>query len=239
MNDQQQYLQQGLRQAREASRGLAQFDDPDVEVTVKANVRTEKAALAAIREPLATLFDFGKEPSGDGGVGGGQKNYFVQNGRMGHTFYELGIVNGERKRKFLDAGQGAERGAILYYALPGDMDEETPVWLEIMDGQGNVVRTLHQKPADYEEWDDAIQNRIRQPGMHPIMEAHLAKYASLMPSLALIYQLVDDERGETIRASEMLGAPAPGALDRLRAQIAAETARQGGRGRRGRQRPAG
>jgi putative DNA primase/helicase len=31
--------------------------------------------------------------------------------------------------------------------------------------------------------------------MHPIMVAHLAKYASLMPSLALIYQLVDHERG--------------------------------------------
>jgi hypothetical protein len=47
----------------------------------------------------------------------------------------------------------------------------------------------------YESWDDAIQNRIRQPGIHPIMEAHLAKYASLMPSLALIYHLVDHERG--------------------------------------------
>ena len=47
----------------------------------------------------------------------------------------------------------------------------------------------------YEEWDDALQNRIRRPGMHPIMVAHLAKYASLMPSLALIYHLVDHERG--------------------------------------------
>ncbi len=52
-----------------------------------------------------------------GGVGAGQKNYFVQNGRIGHTFIELGIANGERRRKFLDAGDARPYGAIIYYTL--------------------------------------------------------------------------------------------------------------------------
>ena len=61
-----------------------------------------------------------------GGVGGGQKNYFVQNGRVGHTFIELGVVNGERKRKFLDAGDARPYGAIIYYTLAKDAKRRQP-----------------------------------------------------------------------------------------------------------------
>lgn len=73
-----------------------------------------------------------------GGVGGGQKNYFVQNGRLGHTFYELGIVNGERKRKFLDAGGARPYGATINYWLGEDAKD---VSLDILDAQDQLIRT--------------------------------------------------------------------------------------------------
>lgn len=49
------------------------------------------------------------------------------------------------------------------------------------------------------------------------------RYLTAHPEMRAQLELVDDERGETILANEMLGAPSPGAIDRLRAQIAAET----------------
>jgi len=84
-----------------------------------------------------------------GGVAGGQKNYFVQNGRMGHTFYELGIVNGERKRRYLDAGGARPYGAVINYWLGEDARE---VSLSILDEEGELIRTyegdvLSQEPG--------------------------------------------------------------------------------------------
>jgi len=73
-----------------------------------------------------------------GGVGGGQKNYFVQNGRVGHTFYELGVVNGERKRTYLDAGGARPYGAIIYYTLG---EGARGVSLSILDNEDNLIRT--------------------------------------------------------------------------------------------------
>ncbi|WP_419195023.1 WD40/YVTN/BNR-like repeat-containing protein [Novipirellula herctigrandis] len=84
-----------------------------------------------------------------GGVGGGQKNYFVQNGRMGHTFYELGIVNGERKRKYLDAGGARPYGAVINYWLGDDAKD---VSLSILDEKDQLIKTyegdvLSQEPG--------------------------------------------------------------------------------------------
>lgn len=84
-----------------------------------------------------------------GGIGGGQKNYFVQNGRMGHTFYELGVVNGERKRRFLDAGGARPYGAVIHYWLGEDAKD---VSLSILDSKDQVIRTyegeiLSQEPG--------------------------------------------------------------------------------------------
>ena len=73
-----------------------------------------------------------------GGVGEGQKNYFVQNGRPGHTFIELGIVNGERRRKFLDAGNARPYGALIYYVLGNDVKDAS---LSILDSEGKLIRT--------------------------------------------------------------------------------------------------
>lgn len=43
------------------------------------------------------------------------------------------------------------------------------------------------------EWWTALEKKIRSDDIHPAMEAHLAKYRSLAPSLALITELADCE----------------------------------------------
>ena len=73
-----------------------------------------------------------------GGVGDGQKNYFVQNGRVGLTFIELGVVNGERKRKFLDAGEARPNGVLIYYTLAKGAKD---VSLSILDSKDKLIKT--------------------------------------------------------------------------------------------------
>jgi hypothetical protein len=75
-------------------------------------------------------------PGGDPGM---KKNYFVQNMRPGLTFYELTFkpVNGERKRKFIDAGDPRPLGVIMYFKLEKD---PTDIKLEILNKDGKVIR---------------------------------------------------------------------------------------------------
>lgn len=74
-----------------------------------------------------------------GGVFGGQKNYFVQNQRPGHTFIEKGVVNGIRERHFLNAGQARPDGVIIYYLLS---DQVKDVSLDILDAEGKVIKSF-------------------------------------------------------------------------------------------------
>ena len=73
-----------------------------------------------------------------GGDPGGLKKYFVQNMRPGHTFYELGVVNGEKKRKFVDAGDPKPLGAMMYFRLGEGVDD---VSITILDEGGNEIVT--------------------------------------------------------------------------------------------------
>jgi hypothetical protein len=73
-----------------------------------------------------------------GGPPSEEKYFFNRNAEAGSTFYELGIVNGERKRKFLDAGDARPLGVLIYYLLS---DQAKEVSLSILDAGGNVVRT--------------------------------------------------------------------------------------------------
>ena len=73
-----------------------------------------------------------------GGPVTNKKYYFVQNTRPGHTFYEQGMVDGERKRQFIDAGDPRPMGVIIYYLLSDDAKD---VSLTILDEQGNEIQT--------------------------------------------------------------------------------------------------
>lgn len=77
--------------------------------------------------------DYGGGPPSD------KKYYFVRNSEPGYTFYELGVVNGEKKRKFINAGDARPLGAIIYYLLS---DKAKEVSLSILDEEGNEVRTF-------------------------------------------------------------------------------------------------
>ncbi len=47
----------------------------------------------------------------------------------------------------------------------------------------------------FDAWRVDLENRIRSGDEHPAMESHLAKYRSLIPSLALIIHLLDGGKG--------------------------------------------
>jgi photosystem II stability/assembly factor-like uncharacterized protein len=76
--------------------------------------------------------DYGGGPPSD------EKYFFVRNAEPGYTFYERGVVNGERQRDYIDAGGARPRGAIFYYLLS---DQVKKVSLSVLDAQGNEIRT--------------------------------------------------------------------------------------------------
>jgi len=71
-----------------------------------------------------------------GGDPGGMKKYFVQNMRPGHTYYELGTVNGEKKRLFVDAGDAKPLGPMMYFRLSEGVEDVT---ISILDENGNEI----------------------------------------------------------------------------------------------------
>ena len=47
----------------------------------------------------------------------------------------------------------------------------------------------------FDHWHQTLELRLRGGALEPVMEAHLAKYRSLAPSIALLLHLLDGERG--------------------------------------------
>ena len=88
--------------------------------------------------------DYGGGPPSD------EKYQFVRNAEAGYTFYERGIVNGERKRDFIDAGDARPLGVLFYYLLSDEADE---VSLSILDEAGNEVRTYGNEEVPHEQFD--------------------------------------------------------------------------------------
>jgi len=140
--------------------------------------------------------DYGGGPASD------EKYFFVRNAEPGFTFYERGIVDGERKRDFIDAGEARPLGVIIYYLLS---DKAKEVSLSILDEQGNAIRTwgMQEIPTQrfttfdsrgYEQdlvtgqpratvskglnrfvWDMRYPNVSRIPGVPPVVINPIAK----------------------------------------------------------------
>jgi photosystem II stability/assembly factor-like uncharacterized protein len=72
-----------------------------------------------------------------GGDTQGMKKYFVQNQRPNHIFHELGLVNGEKMREFLNAGDAKSLGVAMYFELT---KEPRDISLTILDAKNKVVR---------------------------------------------------------------------------------------------------
>ena len=76
-----------------------------------------------------------------GGDPGGMKKYFIQNMRPSHIYYELGVVNGEKKRKFVDAGDAKPLGVMMYFRL---IEGVKDVSITILDESGDQIITYGQ-----------------------------------------------------------------------------------------------
>jgi Protein of unknown function (DUF3987) len=55
--------------------------------------------------------------------------------------------------------------------------------------------------AVFDAWRDKLESRLRSGEIAPALESHLAKYRSLMPSLALIFHLMDVVDGSAVDTS--------------------------------------
>lgn len=55
------------------------------------------------------------------------------------------------------------------------------------------VHFAYEAQAMFDDWRAALEKRLRTEDEHPAMEAHLAKYRSLIPSLALLIGLADGD----------------------------------------------
>jgi hypothetical protein len=62
-----------------------------------------------------------------------------------------------------------------------------------------AVRFTDEAQEVFDRWRDELEDKLRTAELPPALESHLAKYRSLMPSLALIFHLIEyvDGAGES------------------------------------------
>ena len=84
-----------------------------------------------------------------GGPPSDERYFFLRVAEPGFTYKELGIVNGERKREWIAAGEGRPLGVIIYYLLS---DQAKQVELSILDADGKVIRTFTDKEVPTERF---------------------------------------------------------------------------------------
>ena len=80
----------------------------------------------------------------------------MRNAEPGYTFYERGVVNGERKRDFIDAGDARPLGVIIYYLLS---DQAKEVSLSILDEAGQRDPHLRQGRDSHRAVQSRFDNR--------------------------------------------------------------------------------
>ena len=83
------------------------------------------------------------------------KNYLMGLGAAA-TFYLEKSPEGERTRRFLDAGEGPPQGVIVYYLL-GDTPDDS-VELTFLDADGAEIKTFTIKPEDADDAEDDETN---------------------------------------------------------------------------------
>ncbi len=89
------------------------------------------------------------------------------------------------------------------------LDKLDPATLGARQGAGDPVPWLRFSPeaqAQFNRWREDLEFRIRADDLHPAMESHLAKYRSLVPSLALLAHLVDEPEAGCVGEVSLLRA---------------------------------
>jgi len=80
-------------------------------------------------------------------------------------------------------------------------DDETPL-KDKDDDETPFLRFDQEAQSLFDDWRAKLEERLRSGDLHPALESHLAKYRSLIPSLALLIHLADDGRG-CVKASSL------------------------------------
>jgi putative DNA primase/helicase len=83
--------------------------------------------------------------------------------------------------------QARERAYNIFRLL----DNFSPI-ADVGDTEIPGLRFSSEAQEMFNEWRTQLELRIRSNHLSPSLESHLAKYRSLMPSLSLIFQLVED-----------------------------------------------
>ena len=68
------------------------------------------------------------------------------------------------------------------------------------------LRFSTEAQADFDQWRERLEDRLRAGELHPALEAHLAKYRSLAPSLALLFHLADNPTGGPVGVESLVRA---------------------------------
>ncbi len=94
------------------------------------------------------------------------KDYSIGLGKAA-THVSTRNETGQVERRFLDAGEAAPVGAVVYYCLPEDLrvdaaESAQAASLSIHDAGGKLVREFFPKPAGYDKWSDA--DKALDPG---------------------------------------------------------------------------
>jgi putative DNA primase/helicase len=78
-----------------------------------------------------------------------------------------------------------------------DALDPAAVGAEIEDGGDGVpfLRFAPEAQALFDDWRAKLEAKVRSGDKHPALESHLAKYRSLVPSLALLIHLAEGARG--------------------------------------------
>ena len=84
---------------------------------------------------------------------------------------------------------------IDYAALGTEIDEDAR-YLRF-DDQGQNL---------FDEWRSDLENRLRSDELPPALQSHLAKYRSLIPSLALLIHLADSPTGGPVTENALIRA---------------------------------
>ena len=89
------------------------------------------------------------------------KDYSIGLGKMA-TYVATRNPAGQVERRFLDVGEAATPGAIVYYRLPEDLVDGAPASLAFLDAEGRRIREFCPRPAGYERRSD--EDRALDPG---------------------------------------------------------------------------
>lgn len=103
--------------------------------------------------------------------------------------------------------EAATERAYSILKVMSELDGET-LGLEHTDSQPSGLRFEPSAQALFNDWRDELERRLRSSEIRrcPAFESHLSKYRSLMPSLALIFHLVNLADGQTNRVAVSLEA---------------------------------